>query len=88
MKFLFNKIFGLVWVCIQKYLGLGLGLGPDPNQNVWTWYKPWAAIKSALKPMKTIAQITLEIILNVSLIFSIWIKTLFRLHSNKNKLIC
>ena len=35
MKFLFNKIFylnlGLIWVRIQKYLGLGLRLGPDPR---------------------------------------------------------
>jgi hypothetical protein len=36
-----------------------------------TWYKPWVAIKSALKPMKTIAKITLKTILKFSLLFLI-----------------
>ena len=41
-----------------------------------TWYKPWVAIKSALKQTKTIAKITFKIISNLSFIFWIWIKTL------------
>jgi len=49
-------------------------------------YKPWAAIKSSLKPIIIIAKITLTIIFKF-LIFLIWTKTLFCLHLNKYKFI-